>query len=103
MSFVSFVLVFVNMFKIIIRVHLIIVYFYLLIVETTCLTPANVIGALVSIGNLTVGSNVTYRAQNTYHHVRGDLVRTCREDELWTGKQPVFQGNIRFIGWLCSS
>ena len=91
------------MFKIIIRVHLIIVYFYLLIVETTCLTPANVIGALVSIGNLTVGSNVTYRAQNTYHHVSGDLVRTCREDELWTGKQLVFQGNIRFIGWLCSS
>ncbi|KAI0238242.1 hypothetical protein LSAT2_011135 [Lamellibrachia satsuma] len=63
----------------------------LICAQTTCLTPANVIGALVSIGNLTVGSNVTYRAQNTYRHVGGDLVRTCREDKLWTGEQPVFK------------
>ncbi|KAI0229120.1 P-selectin [Lamellibrachia satsuma] len=59
--------------------------------ETTCLAPANVIGAKVSIGILTVGSNVTYQPQDTYHHVGGDLVRTCREDKLWSGKQPVFE------------
>ncbi|KAI0231624.1 hypothetical protein LSAT2_018021 [Lamellibrachia satsuma] len=59
--------------------------------QTTCVTPANVIGALVSIGNVTVRAKVSYRAQNTYSHVGGDLVRTCREDGLWTGEQPVFQ------------
>ena len=89
--------------KLTVRLHLTCIHFYLLIVETTCVTPANVIGALVSIGNVTVGAKVSYRAQNTYCHVGGDLVRTCREDGLWTGEQPVFQGNIPFTCWLCSS
>ena len=50
-------------------------------------------GAEVSADDLTVDSNVTYRARDRYRHVSGDLVRTCREDQLWTGEQPVFEGN----------
>ena len=41
---------------------------------------------------------MTYRHQDNYRYVGGDLVRTCREDELWTGEQPVFEGNIPLIG-----
>ena len=75
-----------------------IIHFHSLIVETKCLTPANVIGAVAAVGNLTVGSKVTYRHHDNYRHVGGDLVRTCREDELWTGEQPVFKGNTPLIG-----
>ena len=78
--------------------YLRIIHFHSLIVETKCLTPANVIGAVATAGNLIVGSKVTYRHQDNYRHVGGDLVRTCREDELWTGKQPEFKGNIPLIG-----
>ncbi|KAK2182995.1 hypothetical protein NP493_328g02002 [Ridgeia piscesae] len=60
--------------------------------ETTCLTPAHkVSGADVISDKLTVGSKVTYRRRDHFRHVSGDLVRTCREDQLWTGEEPVFE------------
>ena len=65
-----------------------------IITETTCLKLAHKVnGADVIIDKLTVGSNVTYRARDRFRHVSGDLVRTCREDQLWTGEQPVFEGD----------
>ena len=64
-----------------------------IITETTCLIPTqSVNGGEVFVDKLTVGSKVTYRARDRFRHVSGDLVRTCREDQLWTGKQPVFEG-----------
>ena len=63
-----------------------------LVAETLCLAPGNVHGGIVSVGGLTVGSTVTYKAQNKYRHVGGDLVRTCRVDQLWTRVEPVFRG-----------
>ncbi|KAK2192700.1 hypothetical protein NP493_25g07031 [Ridgeia piscesae] len=61
--------------------------------ETTCLTPAHKVnGADLIIDKLTVGSKVTYRTRrDRFRHVSGDLVRTCREDKLWTGELPVFE------------
>ena len=65
-----------------------------IITETTCLTPAHkVSGADVISDKLTVGSKVTYRRRDHFRHVSGDLVRTCREDQLWTGEEPVFEGD----------
>ncbi len=66
-----------------------------IISETTCLTPAHKVnGADLIIDKLTVGSKVTYRTRrDRFRHVSGDLVRTCREDKLWTGELPVFEGN----------
>ena len=66
-----------------------------IITETTCATPAHQVnGADVIINKLTVGSKVTYRARDRFRHASGDLVRTCREDKLWTGEKPVFEGDI---------
>ena len=69
-----------------------------IITETTCLTPSQKVrGADVISDKLTVGSKVTYRRRDHFRHVSGDLVRTCRENQLWTGEQPVFEGDT-----LCS-
>ena len=65
------------------------------VAETKCLPPAKVIGSVVTIGGLMVGSKVTYKALSTYSHVGGDLERTCREDELWSGELPVFEGSVQ--------
>ena len=65
------------------------------VAETKCLPLANVIGSNVTIGKLTVGSKVTYQPLSTYRHVGGDLERTCREDELWSGEHPVFEGSVQ--------
>ncbi|KAK2138140.1 hypothetical protein NP493_8681g00002 [Ridgeia piscesae] len=59
--------------------------------ETVCRAPTDVVGGELSVRSLTVGSTVTYRPKQTYRHVRGDLIRTCREDELWSGELPVFK------------
>ena len=72
-----------------------------MIVETHCLAPANVIGAVATIGDRTVGSHVTYRAQYGYRQVGGHFVRACREDELWAGEQPVFRGNYELGSSQC--
>ena len=61
------------------------------LLETRCVTPPNVVGGVVSLGNLTVGSEVTYEPSYGQRHVGGDLVRICGEDELWGGEQPVFE------------
>ncbi|KAI0232225.1 hypothetical protein LSAT2_017431, partial [Lamellibrachia satsuma] len=63
----------------------------LVCIKTKCMTPMTVNGADAYVDNLTVGSEVTYRARDRYRHVSGDFVRTCREDQLWTGEQPVFE------------
>ena len=63
-----------------------------MVVETVCRAPTDVVGGELSVRSLTVGSTVTYRPKQTYRHVRGDLIRTCREDELWSGELPVFKG-----------
>ncbi|KAI0235778.1 Sushi, von Willebrand factor type A, EGF and pentraxin domain-containing protein 1, partial [Lamellibrachia satsuma] len=75
----------------------------LMCAATTCLTPITVNGAEVSFDDLTVDSNVTYRARDRYRHVSGDLVRTCREDQLWTGEQPVFEVKIFTDGIVVGS
>ncbi|KAI0227874.1 hypothetical protein LSAT2_021636 [Lamellibrachia satsuma] len=59
--------------------------------QTTCKAPTNIVGGVHSVGNLTVGSKVTYQPEDRYRLVSGDLVRTCGEDEHWDGKQPVFE------------
>ena len=87
-----------NCYKINSSQYIVCIHFRSLIVETKCLAPANIIGAVATVGNLSIGSKVMYRPQDNYRYVGGDLVRTCREDELWTGEQPVFNGNIPLIG-----
>lgn len=63
-----------------------------MVAETFCRAPANIVGGIRSEGPLTVRSTITYRPQSAYRHVSGNLTRSCGEDELWSGGQPVFEG-----------